>query len=85
MNQRQAQFIADAMRKLTQAIEACADSEQAEFTLGRKQIGKHTVKVTLVAERDAGFSAPLQSHASSGYGDRGTAPVHTEHRNRSQR
>ena len=83
MNQRQRLFIDRAMNKLRQVIAACEKHDTAEHALGRRRVGRHVVKVTLMAEREKGFSAPLVSHASSQLPAPPLAKA-TEHRTRSR-
>ena len=82
LNQRQQAFIQQVLEKITEAIDGCADAESVTLPVGRKLVGKHVVKVTLVAERDSGFAAPLASHASTRPRNKPPLDVETEHRRR---
>jgi hypothetical protein len=66
MNPKQQQFILRFCRQLASVIQACEHNESAEIELGRRHVGKHQVKVRLLAEREKGFAAPIGTHGSRG-------------------
>ncbi len=64
MNPKQQQFILRFCQQLASVIQACEHNESAEIEIGRRHVGKHQVKVKLLAEREKGFAAPIGSHGS---------------------
>ena len=84
MNPKQQAFLQKAIELITEAIEESTETgNTAERQLGHKRIGSHTVQVTILAECDKGFSAPIGSHASSQLPQPQEAPK-TTHRNHRQ-
>lgn len=82
MNQQQSEFIDRAMQQLRQVIQTCSDNgNSASLMLGRKRVGKHRVVVTIIAEVDQGFAAPLNSHASR-LGAEPDYSIKTKHHNK---
>ena len=79
MNQQQTEFIQRAIAELRQVIATSAENGgSASAKLGRKQLGKHVIVVSIIAEVDNGFAAPLSSHAST-LGDAPVYPTNTRH------
>ncbi len=66
MNSEQQAYIERLLHVLGSVTEACRHNERAEQFVGRKKVGDHVVKVTLVAERQGiGMSAPIGTHGST--------------------
>ena len=64
LNESQAKFVDKMLLSITRVIKACAEQGgKAALILGRKQVGKHTIKVSVVAEREESFKAPLQNYS----------------------
>lgn len=58
-------FIARFLQVLSNVTEACRSNQYAEQLLGRKKVGDHVIKVTLVAEREgSGAPAPITTHSA---------------------
>ena len=66
MNPKQQQFILKFCSQLASVIQACEHNESAEIEIGRRHVGKHQVKVKLMAEREKGFAAPIGTHGNRG-------------------
>jgi len=66
ISEQQRIFIHKAIKALRRVLKSC---EQKDSTvseeLGRKHVGNTVVVVTLIAEIERGFSAPIGSHGSS--------------------
>jgi hypothetical protein len=64
LNESQAKFVDKMLLSITRVIKACAEQGgKAALILGRKKVGKHTIKVSVVAEREQSFKAPLQNYS----------------------
>ncbi len=82
MNQQQIEFALRAMNQLTRVLNTCNHSSTTTAeTLGRKQLGDHTIVVRIIAEIEEGFAAPLASHASR-LGAEPRYPIKTRHHNK---
>lgn len=64
MNHKQQQFILKFCNQLASVIQACEHNESAEIEIGRRHVGKHQVRVKLLAEREKGFAAPIGTHGN---------------------
>lgn len=64
MNHKQQQFILKFCNQLASVIQACEHNESAEIEIGRRHVGKHQVRVKLLAERERGFAAPIGTHGN---------------------
>ncbi len=64
LTESQEKFIEKVLLSIPRVIKACAEQGgKASLILGRKQVGKHIIKVSVVAEREQSFKAPLQSYS----------------------
>jgi len=64
LTEPQEKFVDKVLLSISRVIKACAEQGgKAALILGRKQVGKHTIKVSVVAERERSFKAPLQSYS----------------------
>lgn len=64
LTEPQEKFIEKVLLSISRVIKACAEQGgKAALILGRKQVGKHTIKVSVVAEREKSFQAPLQNYS----------------------
>ena len=64
LSESQAKFVEKMLLSISRVIKACAEQGgKAALMLGRKQVGKHTIKVSVIAEREESFKAPLQNYS----------------------
>jgi len=65
-SEQQRIFVHKAIKALRRVLKSCAQKDTTvSEELGRKHVGNHVVVVTLIAEIERGFSAPIGSHGSS--------------------
>jgi len=66
LTEPQEKFIEKVLQSIARVIKACAEQGgKAALILGRKQVGRHTIRVSVVAEREQSFEAPLQSYSEN--------------------
>lgn len=64
LSESQEKFVEKMLVSLKRVVQACAEQGgKAALLLGRKQVGDHTIKVSVVAEREKSFKAPLQNYS----------------------
>ena len=64
LTEPQQKFVEKMLLSISRVIRACAEQGgKAALILGRKQVGKHTIRVSVVAEREENFKAPLQNYS----------------------
>jgi hypothetical protein len=64
LSESQEKFIEKMLVSLRRVVQACAEQGgKAALLLGRKQVGDHTIRVSVVAEREKSFRAPLQNYS----------------------
>ena len=64
LTEPQEKFIEKMLLSISRVIKACAEQGgKAALILGRKRVGKHTIKVSVIAEREQSFKAPLQNYS----------------------
>ena len=95
LTEPQEKFIEKMLSSISRVIKACAEQGgKAALILGRKQVGKHTIRVSVVAEREENFKAPLQNYSEKNpsnvvlktpvAGDTKPQTVHRNHRRTSR-
>lgn len=64
LTEPQEKFVEKVLVSISRVVNACAEQGgKAALILGRKRVGKHIIKVSVVAEREQSFKAPLQSYS----------------------
>jgi len=85
LTELQEKFIDKMLLSINRVIKACAEQGgKAALILGRKQVGEHTIRVSVVAEREERFKAPLQSYSEQSLSDEALDPSITGERSSDQ-
>lgn len=70
LTEPQEKFVEKVLLSIPRVIKACAEQGgKASLILGRKQVGNHIIKVSVVAEREQNFKAPLQNYSDKAPSD----------------